>query len=59
MYSPTTYYFGCFFSNLVISLFYPVIMIGILFFNMGTVTSMENFGWMMGFGLLSNSAFSG
>ena len=38
---------------------YPVIMVGVLFYNIGTVTALENFAWLMAFGLLTNSAFSG
>lgn len=59
MYSATAYYLGCFFSNLCISLLQPCIMVGILFYNVGTVTEFDNFATLLLFGLLTNSAFSG
>jgi hypothetical protein len=59
MYSATAYYLGCFFSNLLISLLQPLIMVSILFYNIGTITEFHNFLMLMSFGILTNSAFSG
>jgi len=59
MYTPTTYFLGRFCSNLMISLFYPVIMILFIFWGIGIEASNENFVLLMGFGILSNMVFCG
>lgn len=59
MYTPTTYFLGRFISNLLISLFYPVIMILFIFWGIGIEASMENFIVLMAFGLTSNMVFCG
>ena len=59
MYTPTTYFLGRFASNLLISLFYPVIMILFIFWGIGIEASTDNFLLLMSFGILSNMVFCG
>lgn len=59
MYSPTAYFLGRFLSNMILQFFYPLITIFVLFWGIGIDTSALNFGWMMGFGVLSNVVFCG
>jgi ABC-type multidrug transport system permease subunit len=59
MYSPTAYFLGRFLSNLILQIFYPMIMIFVLFWGVGMETSWENFWWLCAFGNLSNMVFCG
>lgn len=59
MYSPTAYFLGRFLSNMIIQIFYPMIMILILFWNVGIDTSTDNFLWMCAFGLMGNFIYCG
>jgi hypothetical protein len=59
MYSPTAYFLGRFLSNMIIQIFYPMIMILILFWNIGIDTSRDNFLWLCAFGLMGNFIYCG
>ena len=45
MYTPTTYYFGRFFSHMILQLFYPVSFVCIIFWGLEIDQSLEN--WLM------------
>ena len=59
MYSPTAYFLGRFLSNMIIQIFYPMIMILILFWNLGIDTTQDNFLWLCAFGLMGNFIYCG
>lgn len=59
MYSPSAYYLGRFTSNLILQFLYPVIMILAVFWCIDISTDIENFIYMMSFGLLGNFVFCG
>jgi hypothetical protein len=59
MYSPTAYFLGRFTSNMIIQVAYPLIMILILFWNIGIITSRENFLWLLAYGLMGNFIYCG
>ena len=59
MYSPTAYFLGRFLSNMILQIFYPLIMILVLFWAAGIDESYENFLWMMAFGFMGNFVFCG
>lgn len=59
MYSPTAYFLGRFLSNMIIQVAYPMIMILILFWNIGIVTTKENFYWLAAYGLMGNFIYCG
>ena len=58
MYTPTAYYLGRFTSQLVVSILNPIIMIGILYSNLGISTDWENIGWLLAYGIISNFVFT-
>ena len=59
MYGPSAYFTARFFSNMLIQLLYPIIMILILFWGLGIVSSFENLCWIMLYGILGAIVFSG
>ena len=59
MYSPSAYFLGRLFSNILINLLYPWIIIVTLFWLVGLETSMQNLGWFFLFGSISNFVFCG
>ena len=59
MYSPTAYFLGRFASNMIIQIAYPLIMIFILFWNLGIDTSQDNLLWLLAFGLMGNFIYCG
>jgi ABC-type multidrug transport system permease subunit len=59
MYTPTAYFLGRFVSNMIIQVAYPLIMILILFWNIGIITDSNNFWWLMAFGLIGNFIYCG
>ena len=59
MYSPSAYFLGRFFSNLLIQFMYPAIMILVLFWLIDIDTDANNFLWFSAFGCLSNFIFCG
>ena len=59
MYSPSPYFLGRYFSTVILQLFYPMIMILILFWLLDINTSSVNFWWFVAYGVLSNFIFCG
>ena len=59
MYSPSAYFLGRFFSNVVISLLYPLVLITVMYPFIGIDTGIENILWLYAFGCLSNVVFCG
>jgi hypothetical protein len=59
MYTPTTYFLGRFLSNILVSLFYPVVMILFIFWGIGIEASLNNFMNIMAFGIASNFVYTG
>jgi hypothetical protein len=59
MYSPTAYFLGRFTSNMILQVAYPLIMIMMLFWNIGIDTSRDNFLWLLAFGLMGNFIYCG
>ena len=59
MYSPSAYFLGRYFSNILVQILYPMIMILWLFWFLDIDTSGNNFLWFCLFGNLSNFVFCG
>lgn len=59
MYSPSAYFLGRYFSNILVQIMYPMIMILLLFWLVDIDTSLENFLWFCAYGNLSNMVFCG
>lgn len=59
MYSPSAYFLGRYTSNVIMQIFYPMVMILILFWGVSINTSFDNFMWLTTFGLIGNFLFCG
>jgi len=59
MYSPSAYFLGRYFSNILVQILYPMIMIIMLFWFIGIDTSSKNFLLFAIYGNLSNFIFCG
>jgi hypothetical protein len=59
MYTPTAGFLGRFLSTAILQMPIPVVMIIIIFWNIGIDTSIENFGYMVLFSILANFVFNG
>lgn len=57
MYSPSAYYLGRFISNLILQFVYPIIMILAIFWFIDIDTDVDNFLYIMSFGLIGNFVF--
>lgn len=59
MYVPSAYYIGRFVSNILIQMFYPIIMITTIFLGLGIDHNIENYSMMMLIAFLGNFVFCG
>ena len=59
MYGSTAYFLARFISNMILQLLDPTIMITVLFWGIGIITTFENFCWIMCYGLIGATVFSG
>lgn len=58
MYSPSAYFLGRYTSNVIMQVFYPMVMILILFWGVSINTDLDNFLWLTTFGLVGNFLFA-
>jgi hypothetical protein len=58
MYTPTTYFFGRFISNMIVQTAYPMIIILSMFWSVDGDTSLSNFGYLCAYGLMGNWIFA-
>ena len=59
MYSPTAYFLGRFLSNIILQVMSPMIMISILFWNIGIETDKDNLLLFLAYGVIANCIFCG
>mmetsp|Transcript_9995 Transcript_9995/g.15126 ORF Transcript_9995/g.15126 Transcript_9995/m.15126 type:complete len:279 (-) Transcript_9995:40-876(-) len=59
MYSPSAYFLGRYFSNILMQCFYPIIMVTIVYFGLDLNMSVASYLTMMGYSFIGNWVFCG
>ena len=54
MYTPTTYFWGRYLSNIILQIFYPLTTVIICFYGLSIDTSFENLGYFTLYALILN-----